>query len=540
MKHVLAMLLCLAIAVGFAFAGGASESTGSSDAAVVNPTGYPIVKSPITLHAFTFIAGQQQDFNNMEVTAKLEKMTGMKIDWTSPQQKDASEKLNLLFASGSYPDFVFRMHPSNFLQYATDGVVIKLGDLAAKYAPNYEKLLKESPAAAAASRAYDGAMYGFVSENDSPNFKVIRFPFVNTKWLAKVGMDIPKTSDDLLAVLRAFKKAGDIDGDGVADDQWPLAAHSEGLLMNGLGGMFGLKRATDPVGAFSIPNSRGNQMWNTYDNGKFSFMIFSPEYRNLLKYAYELYKEGLIEPDIISHDDKTYFGRLADGKYGLVWQLNPVAFKDYQKDFTYFNPMKGPTGIDTWTMVTNGGIARDHWFLTKADKYPAATVRWIDFFYSEQGSEDAWFVDVPKYFEKSGDTFKPTKLLLNEPEGVQNFLGKNTYQAGSGYVGWDRAPVVLATYLDNPIAEFSKKIAPFLAPPTLMVSMSADEQRQGAAILSEAFVTFQKYQAQFIAGALDPGNDADWNKYVNAMKAYDLATVEKILTTALNRQTGKS
>jgi ABC-type glycerol-3-phosphate transport system substrate-binding protein len=45
---------------------------------------------------------------------------------------------------------------------------------------------------------------------------------INTEWLAKTGKSMPKTVDEFTAVLRAFRDAGDLNGNG-KDDEIPYA-----------------------------------------------------------------------------------------------------------------------------------------------------------------------------------------------------------------------------------------------------------------------------------------------------------------------------
>lgn len=541
MKRTHAVIAIMALmAVMSASAEGKADKpkAASGSAAIVNPTGYPIVKSALTLKAFTFIGGQQQDFNAMELTAKVEKVTGIKVEWTSPAQKDAAQKLNLLFASGSYPDFVYRAGVSNFLQYCVDKVIVPLEPYIPTYAPNFQEMVKTYPEVLVSATAYDGHVYGMPAKNEFPGFKTVRFPFVNVAWLKKVGKTTPQTIDEFLAVLRAFKAAGDIDGDGNPDNQWAFAAHSEGLLLQGLAGMFGL--VSVPNHYFSGPNPRSNIMWNTFENGKFAFNVTGKQYRDLIAFASILFKEGLIEQDIFVHDDKTYFGRLADGKYGIVWHYNPTSFGKYQDDFVAFEPPKGKNGKRFWSMSTTGGQQNNIWYMTSANKYPEATVRWFDYWYSREGAEGAWLVDVPKYYVREGGVYKPTKLLMDMGmDNIQTFLGKNSYQAGGGYTGWDRKDIVEPSYLNNPVAKYVGLVEPYLAPNKIMISNSPEEESDATAIMPEAHQVFEKYQAQFIFGALDVNNDADWKKYTDALGKYDLAKVEALMTKILNRQLGK-
>lgn len=50
--------------------------------------------------------------------------------------------------------------------------------------------------------------------------------FINTVWLEKVGKEMPTTVEEFKDVLMAFRDAGDLNGNGLADEAW------EGYLQN--------------------------------------------------------------------------------------------------------------------------------------------------------------------------------------------------------------------------------------------------------------------------------------------------------------------
>lgn len=89
------------------------ESTAVSDAGdkldggVTNATGYPIVNEPVTLKIATWFAsgGLEKPGDNKIFKSIMEK-TGINLEF---EMYSDAEKANLLFASRSYPDIVWRM-----------------------------------------------------------------------------------------------------------------------------------------------------------------------------------------------------------------------------------------------------------------------------------------------------------------------------------------------------------------------------------------------------------------------------------------------
>ncbi len=88
-----------------------SSSTGggsASSAENFNETGFPIVNEPITLKIMQGIRDVDSLTAPSEMPAiqRLEEQTGIKMEWDMIKGNDWNTKLNLMFASGDYPDLI--------------------------------------------------------------------------------------------------------------------------------------------------------------------------------------------------------------------------------------------------------------------------------------------------------------------------------------------------------------------------------------------------------------------------------------------------
>ena len=154
-KKAVAMLLAAAMAItslvgcgSFAGTGesAASEGAAGSEAsgeasANFNAEGYPIVNEEITLKVMLAIRDTDTMIAPEEMPAvqRLDELTGIKTEWEVIKGADWDTKLNLMFASGEYPDVIIAPNGTvDDEEYGvTQQLLIPLDDLIEEYMPNY-------------------------------------------------------------------------------------------------------------------------------------------------------------------------------------------------------------------------------------------------------------------------------------------------------------------------------------------------------------------------------------------------------------------
>ncbi|KOS00928.1 ABC transporter substrate-binding protein, partial [Paenibacillus polymyxa] len=159
--------------------------------------------------------------------------------------------------------------------------------------------------------AQDGHIYAFPwieelgSEKESIH-SVNDMPWINVEWLKKLGLKMPKTTEDLKKVLLAFKN-GDPNGNGQADEI-PLSfiLNNGNEDLNFLFGSFGL-------------GDNGDHTVVT-NEGKVVFTADKDGYKEGIKYLNELYKLNLIDEESFEQDYNTYLAKGQNEKYGLYFQ----------------------------------------------------------------------------------------------------------------------------------------------------------------------------------------------------------------------------
>lgn len=141
------------------------------------------------------------DLNKDKWVNKLEELTHTDMDVRVLE--DA--KYGVMFASNEIPDVVGSIGgigSKSMSGSVENGVFMPLDDLLKQNGPD---LLKSIPKAAWDSLSYNGKIYGIPEFLSNPSR---RATFIRTDLLEKAGLQAPKTVDEFLNILRAFKKMG--------------------------------------------------------------------------------------------------------------------------------------------------------------------------------------------------------------------------------------------------------------------------------------------------------------------------------------------
>jgi putative aldouronate transport system substrate-binding protein len=310
------------------------------------------------------------NYGDMEIFKRLEKSTNVHVEWDNIPDTDYAEKKSLLLASGDLPDAFYGAGFTDYelITYGKDGTIIPLEKLIADYAPNLTKLLEKRPDIKAAITAPDGHIYGLPTWEENELGTNPFFHVINKSWLDKLGLKMPITLDDYTNDLLAFKNQ-DPNGNG-KKDEIPLSF----MHMNWTADISGL------FGAFGMPDNLEHRIVR---DGKVIFTAIQPQYKEALTYFNEKwYKQGLIDPESFTQEAPQY---LAKGKTPVEtlgsfvwWEIEEVVGPDRAKDYALVPPLVGPTGIKDIGRGNGGGPGRGTFVITKEDKNPEVTMRWID------------------------------------------------------------------------------------------------------------------------------------------------------------------
>ncbi|MCZ1181471.1 extracellular solute-binding protein [Shouchella clausii] len=422
-KHCLLIAVAtLGVATTACADAGEDTATESENKDIVNESGFPIVKEPIEL---TFFTGKSEpNSNNFEETyvwKTYEEMTDMKINFELAAFDGLAEKRNLLFASGNYPDAFYsaRLTASDLATYGEQGILIPLDDLIEEYAPNFKSALDKHPDLRKGLTMPDGHIYSFPSYYD-PDFlpMLIGVPlWINDEWLDELGMERPTTTDAFYDYLTAVKNTPELaEGEII-----PFSGTNMTEIRGQLQGAWGF--GNRGVGHKFIDVDPENE-------GELRFFRTDPKYKEFLEYLNKLYTEELIDPEVYTHDSAQLLAKGAEGRIGAVITSNPETLMN-QDHYSGGEALEGPHGDKLYSHVKPPLVHVGAFAITDKNEHPEATVRWIDYFFGEEGATFYFMGKEGETYTKQEDgSLEYTEEITDNPDGLTQD------QALASYITW--------------------------------------------------------------------------------------------------------
>jgi putative aldouronate transport system substrate-binding protein len=303
----------------------------------------------------------------------------------------AKEKRQIALASGDYPD-LFLLIPwvdgftqAEVLKLGQQGVAQPLEDLIKENAPNIQKALDSNKTFKEMSTAPDGHIYALPQWSDCFHCTYPDKLWINSTWLKKLGLQMPKTTDDLRKVLEAFKTK-DPNGNGKADEIPMTTDVQDSSLIAYLMNAF----AYDPVGA-----NNGVRSLVTLNGDKVVTPVTSDQWKEGLKYIRGLYKDGLIDQAAFTQNAQALQAlgnnpkAVVLGSVPVLWpgifvQLDSKDGRDKQYDAV--PPLTGPEGKSYTGYNYPSSTGYTFMLTNKASKEAqVAAIKMLDWIYSDEG-----------------------------------------------------------------------------------------------------------------------------------------------------------
>ena len=499
-----------------------ADAADAADGAAVNVGKFPLVDEPITLTAFGRKFSSHAPWKDVFVLKEYEKMTNIKMEYEEAPVEGYEERKNLRFASGDYPDIFFtaRLTSDEIVRYGmVDKVLRPFDDLIDKYAPNVAKILEEYPEVRQAITEKDGHIYGLPKMRLSTVHGTPWKPLINKEWLAKLNLEKPTTTDELLHVLRAFRD-GDPNGNG-EKDEIPMA----------------FRRLEDTIFALSGSFGLGQQQgyYINIEDDKVKIWLTDPRFKELLQYLNQLYEEGLIWDGFVLNDTAKWISVAVQAKFGLMFNVASDPFPAVEHQYTGMAPIIGPHGdqlVGQFSPKTDNIIA---FAMSASNPYPEASLSWVDYFYGEEGA--TFFT-----FGKEGETFhyengRPyfNDSIKNDPRGMVA-LGEIAITTGGGTPNavYDRDN----SWLMSPMIEEAQKFLDPYLPEKVYDFPKFDKDVAEKVRIIKADV--DKYMSEsvtkFIIGDLSFDK---WDEYVSTLNKMKINELEQLYQDEFDLTTKK-
>lgn len=525
-KRFLGLLLALLMLLGAAPAAMAAASEGLV---------FPLVETKAELTFFAGGSTMVEDLNTNWQTQYYEEMSNVHITWEMVVGAEAGEKLNLSLASGDYPDVYWNtgLNTTQQAHYGSLGAFLPLNDLIDESTHYLKQILADRPDILQAITDPNGNIYSLFRTSGISHTDTQQKMWVYKPWLDQLGMDIPTTTEEYYDMLVAFRDH-DMNGNGDPEDEYPLVGSTNGWM-------------TDVSGFLMNPFilNDGNDRLNLV-NGKLEPAYVQEGWREGLRYLNRLYQEGLIAKESFVQDGNQLIS-LTTGSDNIVIGSVPAAYAgaflnlgavpNALSDYVVIPPLKSGADSRAVTPRYYGDIAIGAYVITSACEDPALAMKWVDYWYSEEGTllttwgregiEYEW-VDV-KNIMGTTPAMKPL-ITYDQP---QNFFWKGMgpryfttihrnveiYQAG-----------MLATALYEASLPYQECWPEEVIPQFLWATAEQSAELANLKTVINSFVS--ESTAAFIIGSKNL--DSDWDSYVNELNNMGLEAYVALNQTILD------
>ena len=498
------------------------------------------------------------DYEDNYFTHYMEDKLGINIEfYLLPTSSDEVQtKVSLMASSGDeLPDVLLvdgALSTESILQYGSNGIFLALNDYLSdpEAMPNYNQIPEEDKVIMEAAQTMaDGNMYS-LSKYEPATWNATPYRnFINRAWLDKLGLEVPKTTDDLKEVLLAFRDK-DPNGNGIADEIGVYGMQSGG---------YGQNVTASLMNAFIFWNGGNvNGGLSLNEDGTEVIAPFTTEaWKQGLLYMNDLYQEGLLSPSLFIDDD-TQFRATLNGDTNVVGFVSIGSLGNYTDAKTNANflemeliePLTGPEGVQ-YTPYSENSPQQEMMIFASTEKKDLA-IRFADEFFntytsivSRNGEEGVdWTVDPDQLegrtnaYVEEGMYDKITMAVLGDVWSVNNaqtwhcvnprYSSLETNNTVSESLNYDKNdPTQLVAKSMN--YYYDKHPEHVLTP----LHYTTDEVEE----IQDALVSIPDYvkqtMAEFITGARDI--ETGWDSYLDELNSMGLEQWLACAQAAYNR-----
>lgn len=315
------------------------------------------------------------NFNNMpfdsnwQVWQEAAKRTNVSLKGTiSLSNSNEEEAFNLMMSSGNLADIIGYVDASSLEKLGRDGGMIPLNDLIKEHAPNIQKVLDEDARFRQTAYSLDGNIYHIPKNQE---LKAAEFWWIRQDWLDKLNLKAPTTVDELHDVLYAFRNE-DPNGNGLKDEI-PLFDRA------------GWKQPDEYL-----------YLWDTSlefypRDGKMKYEPLEENFKTGVSNMIKWYQEGLIDPEIFTRGASSRDTLLGGDLGGCThdWVSTANYNSTLQETIPGFQmvaiaPPADQNGVVKERVSRYPGVG---WGISSQCKDPVTVIKFMDYFFTEEGSD---------------------------------------------------------------------------------------------------------------------------------------------------------
>lgn len=412
------------------------------------------------------------------------------------------DNLAMRVASGDYPTYALMPWfwvPDLGVQYKAmieDKVALNISELAEKNGfENIQAQLKQAEDLGVKPIYADanGDFYSIPRNDGYPNPGL----FIRKDWLEKLNLQVPKSWDEVEAVLKEFVK-NDPDG-----------KKNVGLTLNGADGLGTFDQI---LTGFTGVHPTG---W-TKQNGQWTHRVLMPEFKEGVKFIHRMYQEGLIDKEFGFLKAANAREKFTTGRAGMIiHNANGVDYKDFievplkqynaSADVTLAVPFpSGPAG-----QVRASGNPYGSTGILFANTDEEASVRMLailDWLLTDEGTNLSLNGVEGIHYE-----LKDGKVVYNEDKwqkdfgGIEHHFIRHLVFPG---IAKEQSPRVLPMLHDNYQDVIDHGVS------EEVVGLNTDNTAKYSPKMTEVYT---KWITNFVIG--DADIDTEWDKFINEWKS---------------------
>jgi len=455
---------------------------------------------------------------------KVKELFNIEFETTVFPEQDYEQKIILLFTSGEIPEFIDIVNGYagySMEKLALEGFLIPLNDYLNKI-PEYRK--RFSSEADYEFTIKDASIGGKLYYLPWPNYRTTPYGWIYKKvYLEQLGLEFPKTIDELLYVLAKVKED---------KPEWAIPGRVD------YGGLY---RPT--MGLFSAYRTANGWYIDPDENNALTFGPITDKYRELLKTARYMYKQGYIHKEAETFSSEQYNNWMSQKKIAIMYtavnQINdnkpdePETEKYYYTDeyITAYNDKPGlwskePPYFKYGPAIVEGTSQEKIDRLIEFLKWMNTPAGYNFFFLGEEGVTFEYVNGKARFI---GD-YKKDETGIDYSDKFTKAGYGTALQMGYSVDFMNRVNM-------DPIIELSQKVAGkdnFF--PVLSIKYTEQETKDRADISTLIDDTVKQYFVRFIMDdKLDPANDDHWKEYIDTLMKNGYERYAQITINAYNR-----
>lgn len=465
-------------------------------------------EQPIKVVFIAPLSGTESDPDTYKMVQDyILEQTGVLVESIRLSGTGDVDKINLMLSSDDQLDVFW----GDWMTYSANGMIQPITDYLSEV-PNLQKVWTSfSPDAFKVYTDAQGAVWGLPRNVN----RVFYQTFVRQDWLDKLGLEGPKTLEELNAYLYAVKEA-DPFGNGETIPLIIRGGSVETLAYHFLGGF----------------TKYGYSNWLNEETGTLMPYFMQDGYADFLKQCAAWYKDGIIHKENFSWDVNTVAGYIAAGRVAASAAYSTDTTAQYANLkaaypgaawYDYIDGMTGPDGEKMETQIKANSAAI--LFSAKSDEaHVKAALKVIEWMYSDWNNFKVGMSGIEGThweYNAAYDNAKELHIATDLAEGSK--YGKN-FWFGIGLplemdcvtYDPDGQRNMHNEYMGHQGNTFAAK-----APYDININYDVTALKEAAPGYSDIMTALNEEQIKFVTGERDLG---EWDKFIQEL--YDMGLQE--------------